>query len=54
MTRGWLAYEALWMLLASRVPRAHRDYRERLRNLFRLHFDGFGDKSPDDSFDVGD
>jgi hypothetical protein len=54
MNQGWLAYEAFWMLLASRTPRVHRDYRERLRILFRLWFNGFGDKSPLDSFDGND
>jgi hypothetical protein len=54
MSQGWLAYEALWMLLASRVPRRNRAYRERLKELFRRHFDGFGDKSPLDAIDRSD
>jgi hypothetical protein len=48
---GFLAYEAIVLLdqLAPDNPRVHR-----LRNLFALFFNGFGDMDPDDAVDVTD
>jgi hypothetical protein len=47
-TRGWLAYNALVLLILAGLVTAH------FLDLFRTYFDGFGDKDPDDAFDGTD
>ena len=54
MGKGWLAYDALVQLQEAKVDRTRAAFVERFRELFREHFDDFGDKDPDDTFDVGD
>ncbi len=48
---GFLAYEAL-VLLEELAPDSPRF--QRLKNLFVLYFNGFGDMDPDDAVNVGD
>lgn len=54
MGQGWLAYDALVQLQEAKVDKSRADFVAHFRELFKKHFDDFGDKDPDDTFDVGD